>query len=141
MLRNDLVPLLAGQDANQIEAIWQKLFWSTHGTAVGAITSLALAAVDIALWDVRGKTLGQPLWRLAGGARPTVPLYDTEGGWLHLPTKDLVDGALASKRQGLPGGKLKVDKPRPQEGVERLTAVRQAVGPALDIMVHANPSI
>ena len=63
MLRHDLVPLLAGQDANQIEAIWQRLFWATHGTAVGAITSLALAAVDIALWDVRGKTLGQPLWR------------------------------------------------------------------------------
>src|SRR5207245_1163316 len=82
-----------GQDANQIEAIWQRLFWATHGTAVGAITSLALAAVDIALWDVRGKTLGQPLWRLAGGARPTVPLYDTEGGWLHLSAKDLVAGA------------------------------------------------
>jgi L-alanine-DL-glutamate epimerase-like enolase superfamily enzyme len=141
MLRHDLVPLLAGEDANQIEAIWQKLFWATHGTAVGAITSLALAAVDIALWDVRGKTLGQPLWRLAGGARPTVPLYDTEGGWLHLSTKELVDGALASKHQGWPGVKLKIGKPRPQEDLERLSAVREAVGPAFDIMVDANQSM
>ena len=141
MLRNDLVPLLAGEDANQIEAIWQKLFWTTHGTAVGAITSLALAAVDIALWDVRGKTLGQPLWRLAGGARPSIPLYDTEGGWLHLSTRELVEGAIASKRQGWPGVKLKVGKPRPQEDVERLRAVREAVGPSLNIMVDANQSL
>ncbi len=141
MLRHDLVPLLAGEDANQIEAIWQKLFWATHGTAVGAITSLALAAVDIALWDVRGKTLGQPLWRLAGGARPTVPLYDTEGGWLHLSTKELVDGALSSKHQGWPGVKLKIGKARPQEDLERLSAVREAVGPAFDIMVDANQSM
>src|SRR5260370_16759019 len=108
MLRHDLVPLLAGQDANQIEAIWQRLFWATHGTAVGAITSLALAAVDIALWDVRGKTLGQPLWRLAGGARPTVPLYDTEGGWLHLSTKELLDRPLPPNPPGSPRVNLNI---------------------------------
>jgi L-alanine-DL-glutamate epimerase-like enolase superfamily enzyme len=141
MLRNDLLPLLVGQDANQIEAVWQKLFWATHGTAVGAITSLALAAVDIALWDVRGKSLGQPLWRLAGGARNSVPLYDTEGGWLQLSTQELVEGALTSQKQGWPGVKLKVGKPRPEEDVERLQAVREAVGPALDIMVDANQSM
>lgn len=141
LLRNDLVPLLPGEDADQIEAVWQKLFWATHGTAVGAITSLALAAVDSALWDLRGKSLGQPLWRLAGGARPSVPLYDTEGGWLHLSIDDLVEGALASKRQGWPGVKLKVGKPRPEEDFERLQAVRGAVGSDMDIMVDANQSL
>ena len=148
MLRHDLVPLLAGQDANQIEAIWQKLFWATHGTAVGAITSLALAAVDIALWDVRGKTLGQPLTKidpnqpdLVADGFLRIPVYDTEGGWLHLSAKELVEGALASKRQGWPGVKLKVGKPRPLEDVERLGAVRDAVGPAFDIMVDANQSM
>jgi L-alanine-DL-glutamate epimerase-like enolase superfamily enzyme len=141
LLRNDLLPLLPGEDAGQIETIWQKLFWATHGTAVGAITSLALAAVDIALWDHRGKSLGQPLWRLAGGARRSVPLYDTEGGWLHLSTDELVAGALASQRQGWPGIKLKVGKPRPEEDVERLRAVREAVGLGMDIMVDANQSM
>ncbi len=140
-LRNDLVPLLAGEDAGQIEAVWQKLFWATHGTVVGPITSLALAAVDTALWDLRGKTLGQPLWRLAGGARSSIPLYDTEGGWLHLSTEDLVEGALMSKRQGWSGIKIKVGKPRPQEDLERLQAVREAVGPDMDIMVDANQSM
>lgn len=140
-LRTDLLPLLYGEDAGQIEAVGQKLFWSTHGTVVGPITSLALAAVDIALWDLRCKSLGQPLWRLAGGARRSVPLYDTEGGWLHLSTEELVNGAVSSRKQGWPGVKIKVGKPRPEEDLERLDAVRDAVGPDMDIMVDANQSL
>src|SRR5436189_181484 len=60
-LRHDLLGLLTGEDASQIEGVWQKLFWSTHGTVVGAITSLALAAIDTALWDLRCKLLVEPL--------------------------------------------------------------------------------
>lgn len=141
LLRTDLLPLLPGEDAGQIEAVWQKLFWATHGTAVGAITSLALAAVDTALWDLRGKALGYPLWKLAGGSRRLVPLYDTEGGWLHLTIDELVESALRSKRLGWPGVKLKVGKSQPDEDLERLRAVREAVGPRVDLMVDANQSL
>ena len=108
---------------------------------MGAITSLALAAMDTALWDIRCKAAGQPLWLLAGGASPRVPLYDTEGGWLQLTTEELVAGALASKARGWPGVKLKVGKPRAVEDLERLRAVREAVGPDMDIMVDANQSM
>ncbi|CAA9291940.1 MAG: mandelate racemase/muconate lactonizing enzyme family protein, partial [uncultured Chloroflexia bacterium] len=128
-------------DARQVEAIWQKLFWGTHATAVGVITSLALAAVDVALWDVRCKAAGQPLWLLAGGANPTVPLYDTEGGWLQLSTEELVAGALESQARGWPGVKLKVGKPRASEDLERLRSVREALGSDMDIMVDANQSM
>jgi L-alanine-DL-glutamate epimerase-like enolase superfamily enzyme len=141
LLRVDLLHRLIGVDARQIEAIWQKLFWATHGTVVGAITSLALAAIDIALWDLRGKALGQPLWLLAGGASPRVPLYDTEGGWLHLSTEELVAGARQAIAQGWPGVKMKVGKPSPFEDLERLRAVREAVGPHVHIMVDANQSM
>ena len=141
LLEADLLDLLIGEEAGQVEGIWRKLFWATHATAVGAITSLALAAVDIALWDLRCKAAGQPLWLLAGGANPTVPLYDTEGGWLQLSTEELVSGALRSKERGWPGVKLKVGKPRPEEDLERLAAVREAVGPEMDIMVDANQSM
>src|ERR687896_1918357 len=65
LLQTDLLKLLVGEDARQIEALWRRLFWASHATAVGAITSLALAVVDIALWDVRCKAAGQPLWLLA----------------------------------------------------------------------------
>jgi L-alanine-DL-glutamate epimerase-like enolase superfamily enzyme len=81
------------------------------------------------------------LWLLAGGANPTVPLYDTEGGWLQLSTEELVSGALESKARGWPGVKLKVGKPRAGEDLERLRAVREAVGPEMDIMVDANQSM
>jgi L-alanine-DL-glutamate epimerase-like enolase superfamily enzyme len=141
LLRTDLLGLLLGEDARRIEALWTKLFWGTHATAVGAVTSLALAAVDVALWDLRCKAAGQPLWLLAGGANENVPLYDTEGGWLQLATDELVAGALKSKERGWPGIKLKVGKPRAGEDLERLRAVREAVGPEMDIMVDANQSM
>ncbi|MBE1585640.1 mandelate racemase/muconate lactonizing enzyme family protein [Nonomuraea angiospora] len=141
MLRDHLLPLLEGRDARDVEALWRELYASTRATAVGAITSLALAAVDTALWDLRCLRAGEPLWRLAGGFRQAVPVYDTEGGWLHLPLDDLVRGALAAQEAGLGGVKLKIGKPRIEEDVERVAAVRAAVGPGLDIMVDANQSM
>jgi L-alanine-DL-glutamate epimerase-like enolase superfamily enzyme len=138
LLRHDMLPLLVGEDAREVERLWQKLFWATHATSVGAITSLALAAVDTALWDLRCQSAGQPLWRLAGGAQPRVPVYDTEGGWLHLGEDELVAEALASKRRGLPGIKVKVGKASAAEDAHRLLAVREAVGPELHLMVDAN---
>ncbi|NUW32356.1 mandelate racemase/muconate lactonizing enzyme family protein [Nonomuraea sp. SMC257] len=140
MLREHLLPQLVGQDARDIERLWFELFAHTRATAVGAITSLALAAVDTALWDLRCLRAGEPLWRLAGGFRRQVPMYDTEGGWLHLSADELARGAKASKQAGWPGVKIKVGKPSLHEDVERLREVREAVGPAMDIMVDANQS-
>ncbi|MDR3083134.1 MAG: mandelate racemase/muconate lactonizing enzyme family protein [Streptomyces sp.] len=141
MLREHLLPRLIGSDATRIEQLWYDLFASTRATTVGAITSLALAAVDTALWDLRCKRAAEPLWRLAGGFRREVPLYDTEGGWLHLSADELVRGALASRAAGWRGVKLKVGKELLHQDVERLSAVREAVGPDLDIMVDANQSL
>lgn len=141
MLRDHLVPRLVGLDSRNIEAIWVELFRMTRATTVGAITSLAIAAVDTALWDLRGKRAAEPLWRIAGGFRSEVPLYDTEGGWLHLSTDELVAGALESKARGLRGVKLKVGKPSIIEDRTRLLAVRDAVGPEMHIMVDANQSM
>lgn len=141
LLREDLLHRLVGEDARHIEGLWQKLFWATHGTVVGAITSLALAAVDTALWDIRCKAAEQPLWLLAGGARARVPLYDTEGGWLQLSTDELVAGARASVAKGWPGVKIKVGKPDAAEDAERLAAVRAAIGPRVHLMVDANQSM
>lgn len=141
LLRTDLLDLLPGRDARLIEGIWKHLFWATHATSVGAITSLALAAIDTALWDLRGKASGQPLWLMAGGASEKVPLYDTEGGWLHLSIDELVSGAVRSKEMGWSGVKIKVGKPDPMEDFERLRAVREAIGPTMQLMVDANQSM
>lgn len=141
LLRDYLLPRLPGLDSNRIEHVWRDLFTSTRATTVGAITSLALAAVDTALWDLRSQRLGLPLAVAAGGAQTRVPVYDTEGGWLHLETDDLVAGALASQARGLRGVKVKVGRPTGAEDLERLTAVRLAVGPTFDVMVDANQSL
>ncbi|MGN8552136.1 UNVERIFIED_CONTAM: mandelate racemase/muconate lactonizing enzyme family protein [Microbacterium sp. SLM126] len=141
LLQHHLLPRLRGADSRNVEAIWADQFWSTHATAVGAITSLALAAVDTALWDIRSQRAVQPLWQIAGGYRDSVPLYDTEGGWLHLPVEQLVAGAVASRSNGFGGAKLKVGKPSIAEDRARLLAVREAVGPEFHIMVDANQSM
>ncbi|MFM2066790.1 MAG: hypothetical protein RLZZ584_1699 [Pseudomonadota bacterium] len=138
LLRDHLAPRLLGRDPAQIEAIWRDLLFATHATSVGAITSLALAAVDTALWDWRCRRDGQPLWVAAGGARQRVPVYTTEGGWLHLPVETLVSETLAAQAAGFKGAKLKVGKPHVSEDVARLQAVREAVGPGFELMVDAN---
>ncbi|MCO8275072.1 mandelate racemase/muconate lactonizing enzyme family protein [Actinoplanes sp. TRM 88003] len=140
LLRDNLLARLVGQDPRRVEAIWRDLFLTTKATTVGAITSLALAAVDTALWDLRCRAAGQPLWLLAGGAKDRIPLYDTEGGWLHLSTEDLVRGAKDSQSAGWPGIKMKVGR-SPAQDAERLAAVRAAVGPDFDVMLDANQSL
>lgn len=140
LLERTLAPRLIGRDADEIEAIWRDLLFATHATAVGAITSLALAAIDTALWDLRCKRAGLPLWRMAGGAKSSVPLYTTEGGWLHIETQALVDDALAAQAKGFAGSKIKIGRPNLSEDRARLLAVRNAVGPAYEIMTDANQS-
>ena len=138
LIQHTLAPALIGRQAGDIEKIWRDLLSLTHATSVGAITSLSLAAIDTALWDLKCRRHGEPLSRMAGGAQERVPLYTTEGGWLHIETAALVDDALAAKAQGFGGSKIKIGRPHVSEDVARLEAVRKAVGPAFEIMTDAN---
>lgn len=138
MLKETLAPQLLGQDADNIDRLWRSLMFSTHATAVGAITSLSLAAIDTALWDLRCVRAGLPLYKMAGGAKDYVPMYTTEGGWLHVDTQTLVDDALQAKADGFTGAKVKIGRPHLAEDRERLQAVRAATGGAFEIMVDAN---
>jgi L-alanine-DL-glutamate epimerase-like enolase superfamily enzyme len=138
LIADHLAPRLLGRDPDAIEAIWKDLFFATHATAVGAITSLALAAIDTALWDLRCRRIGLPLWKAAGGAQARVPVYSTEGGWLHLPLETLVRESVDAKAAGFRGVKVKVGRPHVAEDLERLRAVRDAVGPGFELMTDAN---
>ncbi len=138
LLKDHLVPQLIGRNPISVEAIWKDLFFHTHATAVGAITSLALSCVDTALWDWRARSQNLPLWKLLGGAQTRLPLYTTEGGWLHLSAAELVEQTLAAKAQGFKGAKIKIGRAHVSEDVARLHAVRQAVGSGFDIMTDAN---
>ncbi|MBK1792957.1 mandelate racemase/muconate lactonizing enzyme family protein [Devosia sp. WQ 349] len=137
LIARHLAPQIIGHDPEMIEEIWKKLFFHTHATAVGAITALALAAIDTALWDMRCRRANRPLYKEAGGAQRSVPLYTTEGGWLHIEPSELIEDALRAKEAGFGGSKIKVGRP-PQEDVKRLTAVRDALGTDFEIMVDGN---
>ena len=133
-----LGPAVIGREAAGIERIWRDLLFLTHATSVGAITSLALATVDTALWDLKCRKANEPLFRMAGGAQERIPIYTTEGGWLHVEAAALVDDALEAKARGFGGSKIKIGRPHVSEDVARLEAVRKAVGPAFEIMTDAN---
>ena len=137
LLARTFAPALIGRDAAMVEKIWRDLLFRTHATSVGAITSLALAAVDTALWDLRCRKAGLPLHVMAGGAQDKVRLYTTEGGWLHIETAALVEDALKAKADGFGGSKVKIGRPI-HEDVARLAAVREAVGPGFEIFTDAN---
>jgi len=137
LIARSLAPALIGREASMVEEVWRDLLFLTHATSVGAITSLALAAVDTALWDLRCRRAGLPLHVMAGGARNKIELYTTEGGWLHLPTEALVEDALAAKSNGFGGSKIKVGRPA-HEDLARLAALRAAVGVDFEIFADAN---
>lgn len=140
LLEKSFAPALIGKDPERIGGIWHELLLQTHATSVGAITSLALAAVDTALWDMACKRAKLPLWKAVGGARESIPVYSTEGGWLQIETPALVEDALAKQAAGFGGAKYKVGHPHVATDAKRLAAVRDAVGDNFDIMTDANQS-
>jgi L-alanine-DL-glutamate epimerase-like enolase superfamily enzyme len=140
LLEHTLAPALIGKDADRLEAIWRDLLYITHATAVGAITSLALAAIDIALWDLRCKKQQLSLWKAAGGARDRIRLYTTEGGWMNFTRQELVDNALEARQRGFKGSKIKIGFENIDQDRKRLSAVRDAVGDGYEIMTDGNQS-
>ncbi|WP_346427649.1 hypothetical protein [Streptomyces sp. AcE210] len=102
MLRDHLLPALTGHDSREIEGAWRAMYNSSRATMVGPLTALGLAAVDLALWDLRCLRAQEPLWRVAGGHRAAVPAYDTERGWLQLDEGELVAGLWRRGTRGSP---------------------------------------
>ncbi|WP_011582861.1 mandelate racemase/muconate lactonizing enzyme family protein [Chelativorans multitrophicus] len=141
LIDDHLAPVLIGREAEEIEGLWRTLFFRVHATTVGAITSIALAAIDTALWDLRARKAGLPLHRLAGGAKNAIDLYYTEGGWLHMSESELVEEALKAKESGFGGTKVKVGRPHVFEDVKRLSAVRDTVGWDWEVMTDANQGL
>ena len=140
MITHDLAPFLVGQDANNVEALNDAMQWHMHYVGRGGILSFAISAVDIALWDLRGKQTGQPLWQMAGDAGKTCKAY---GGGIDLafPLPKLLDHVQGYLDAGLNGVKIKIGQPDPAEDVERIKAVRQQVGPDTAFAIDANYSL
>jgi L-alanine-DL-glutamate epimerase-like enolase superfamily enzyme len=140
VIHENLSPILVGQDPFMIEKLWQDMFWRVRGFGRKGLAFQAIAAIDIALWDLKGKVLNQPIYRLLGPAHETVPIYGS-GGWTNYSEAELVAEQTAYVERGIPRVKMKVAKDFGQserEDVERLAAVRAAVGDDVEIYVDAN---
>lgn len=141
LLRAELLFRVEGQDARRIVYIGQHLNQSIHALTPGCLTSTALAAIDVALWDLAGKRTATPLHLLLGGAKEKVPIYNTHVGWLNRPLDELLElSREAVERNGFRALKLKVGKEDPHEDRERVARVRETVGAKVKLMIDANQS-
>jgi L-alanine-DL-glutamate epimerase-like enolase superfamily enzyme len=137
MIEHDLAPFLLGQDAGDPEALHDAMLWHVHYVGRGGVAAFAASALDVALWDLRGKRAGLPLWRMAGGAGRTARVY--RGGIdLNFPLEKLVASVGDHLAAGYDAVKIKVGRPSLAEDVERVGAVRARIGPAATLMVDAN---
>lgn len=134
-------PLLLGRDPRETVALWGEMTRNPplQWVGRGGITQLAIGALDVALWDIKAKAAGQPLWQLLGGTARSITAYNTDGGWLNWSKETLVDDCRrAIEVGGFRGVKMKVGLPALRSDVERLEAVREAIGHAVFLAVDAN---
>ena len=137
MIEHDLTPFLLGQDAAGVEALYEAMGWHVHYVARGGIASFAISAIDIALWDIRGKRTGQALWQMAGGAATSCKAY-CGGIDLGFELPKLLQSVEGYLQRGFNGVKIKVGRP---DDVDRVAAVRDLIGPDIAFMVDANYSM
>lgn len=129
--------LLAGTDGDHIEKRWQQMWWKLHYGGRGGPSALALSVVDIALWDMKARRLGTPLYRLLGGYDPAVQIY-AGGIDLKVPVDTLLRQTDENLARGYRAIKMKVGSPRLADDVERLGAMRKHLGAGFPLMVDAN---
>ncbi len=135
-------PLLIREDPCEGQRLWLKLARNPALQWVGraGITQLALAAVDVALWDIRAKAAAVPLWHLLGGkTHAHVEAYNTDIGWLSLSLEQIIDGAKKTiEIDGFRRIKVKVGHANPMLDVRRLEAIRHAIGPDITLAIDGN---
>ncbi len=140
LIEHDIKPFLLQQDGEPIEQIYESLLWHMHYVGRGGILSFAISAVDIALWDIRGKRLAQPLWQMAGGTSHLSKAY-CGGIDLNFPLDKLLGSVQRYLDRGFNGVKIKIGQPTLEQDVARVAAVRELIGDQIAFMVDANYSM
>ncbi len=137
IISREISNLVLGKDASLIENLWEHLWWQLHYGGRGGPTVLALSAFDMALWDLKAKRAGEPLWRLLGGYDNRVPCY-AGGIDLMLSPDELIDQTDGNLERGFKAIKMKVGRDRLSEDVEKVAAMRAHLGNEFPLMLDAN---
>ncbi|WP_029947549.1 mandelate racemase/muconate lactonizing enzyme family protein [Leifsonia aquatica] len=132
-------PSLLGSSSEDILGTWKRLYWlPTHWMGRAGVMHMALAMVDIALWDLAAQRAGAPLWRILGGTAADIEAYNTDGGWLNFTESELTRDLLSLVDSGWQRVKIKVGSSEWREDVRRVEAVRAAIGDDITLMCDAN---
>jgi L-alanine-DL-glutamate epimerase-like enolase superfamily enzyme len=130
------------EDRSSISKVWKKMHSTPPLQWIGraGLSHMALAAVDVALWDLYAKAQKLPLWRVLNKNTDPPPLeaYNTNSGWLNIPISELVGGCLQSMDEGFTGVKIKVGSKDPYDDIIRIEAIRKALGWKYKLMIDAN---
>jgi L-alanine-DL-glutamate epimerase-like enolase superfamily enzyme len=129
---------LIGEDPSDIGKVYDKLLWAGASVGRSGVATQAIAAIDIALWDLKAKRADLPLAKLLGAHRDSVRAYNTSGGFLHAPIEEVKERASKSLADGIGGIKIKVGQPDTRIDLERVRAVREHLGDDVPLMVDAN---
>jgi L-alanine-DL-glutamate epimerase-like enolase superfamily enzyme len=134
----EIAPALLGEDPSDIAKLWSKLCWAGASVGRSGLSTQAIGAFDVALYDLKAKRAGLSLAKLLGAYRDSVACYNTSGGFLHTPLDQLLVNAAASVERGIGGIKLKVGQPDRALDIRRVEAVRKHLGDLVPLMVDAN---
>jgi L-alanine-DL-glutamate epimerase-like enolase superfamily enzyme len=134
-----LRPLLIGEDPEEVERLWHKMYDSYAIMARKGLMVWAISALDCALWDYKAKAAGVPLARLLGGYRTEMMAYAT-GGYYRQGEglKELAEEMSRYRKQGLMAVKLKVGLLEPRQDAERVRVCREVLGPDIKLAIDAN---
>jgi L-alanine-DL-glutamate epimerase-like enolase superfamily enzyme len=135
IVRNQLDPMLRGEDPCQVEALWDKMYRLSRWYGRKGAAMSALGGVDVALWDLRGKANGKPVWALLGGQRPSCPAYAS--GLLWKEIEELAEEAAGHIDSGFRRVKLRLGRSEEYD-TAAVRAVRTAVGKDNDVMADAS---
>ncbi|MBI2296290.1 MAG: mandelate racemase/muconate lactonizing enzyme family protein [Betaproteobacteria bacterium] len=138
---DQLGALVIGEDPLRTEAIAAKLRAAAGSAGPGGTFTLALSAIDIALWDIKGKTHNLPLWQLLGGSRERVPAYASGALMRHFPLEHVAKAAPRLVEKGYRQMKMQLALPgdtSPDREVERARRIRESIGPDIDLMCDIN---
>jgi L-alanine-DL-glutamate epimerase-like enolase superfamily enzyme len=134
----DIAGELIGEDPDDIGRLWEKMAWLGASVARTGVTVQAIAAFDVALWDLKSKRAGKSIGKLLGAHRNDVPCYNTSGGYLSSSLDEVLRNVDRSLALGLGGIKLKVGQPDLKLDIARVRAVREHVGEDVPMMADAN---
>jgi L-alanine-DL-glutamate epimerase-like enolase superfamily enzyme len=133
----EVAPEMIGEDPSDIQRLWTRLVWAGASVGRSGLATQAIAAMDIALWDLKAKRAGLPLAKLLGAHRDAVDCYNTSGGFLSAPLEEVLDNTRAARAAGIGGIKIKVGHPDHRVDLARVEAVREELGD-FPLMVDAN---